>query len=95
MMGYDAPDQLGCSRAGCSEPASWQVQWRNPRIHATDKVKVWLACQEHRDFLRDYLATRDFPVAVVPLDTSGAVVQSLPLDPILTVDTPAEETKEI
>ncbi|MEV8268130.1 hypothetical protein [Microbacterium sp. NPDC076911] len=59
-----------CSRAGCRAEASWRVEWRNPRIHATDRVKTWVACDEHRGFLRDYLAARDFPVSVGPLDPS-------------------------
>ena len=37
-------------------------------------MKVWLACDDHRDFLRDYLAARDFPVAVTPLGESLARV---------------------
>jgi hypothetical protein len=41
-----------------------QVVWRNPRIHAPDREKVWLACDEHVGFLHDYLAARDFPVTV-------------------------------
>jgi hypothetical protein len=41
-----------------------QVVWRNPRIHAADREKIWLACDEHVGFLRDYLAARDFPVTV-------------------------------
>ena len=53
-----------CSRAGCTSEALWAVNWRNPRIHGADRVKVWLACDEHVEFLRDYLATRDFPVVV-------------------------------
>lgn len=56
-----------CSRAGCRAHAVWKVEWRNPRIHAADRRKVWVACDEHRDFLRDYLAARDFPVQVLPL----------------------------
>jgi hypothetical protein len=31
-------------------------------------VKVWLACDEHVEFLRDYLESRDFPVAVTAAD---------------------------
>ena len=57
-----------CSRAGCREKASWRVVWRNPRIHAADRRKVWDACDAHVDFLRDYLATRDFPVSVESAD---------------------------
>lgn len=60
------PSSHPCSRAGCRTDASWQVIWRNPRIHTPDRRKVWLACDEHREFLRDYLAARDFPVGVEP-----------------------------
>jgi hypothetical protein len=61
-----------CSRAACRAGATWQVVWRNPRIHSADRRKVWTACDEHVTFLRDYLATRDFPVEVVALDTEAA-----------------------
>lgn len=57
-----------CARAGCRASATARVNWRNPRIHSADRVKVWLACDEHSDWLRDYLANRDFPVVVTPLD---------------------------
>ena len=55
---------LECSRAGCRLVATHQVVWRNPRIHAADREKVWLACDEHVGFLSDYLRARDFPVTV-------------------------------
>ena len=47
-----------CSRAGCRAEATWAVNWRNPRIHGPERVKVWLACDEHRDFLYDFVAQR-------------------------------------
>lgn len=56
-----------CSRAGCRAVARWRIDWRNPRIHTADRVKSWVACDDHRDYLRDYLAARDFPVSVHPL----------------------------
>lgn len=67
----EGPDPV-CSRAGCRNAARWRVEWRNPKIHTADRVKVWVACDEHREFLRDYLAARSFPVAVAPLDQAGA-----------------------
>jgi hypothetical protein len=70
-----APDAPTCSRAGCNSAATTTVNWRNPRIHSADRVKVWLACDEHADYLREYLVTRDFPVLVAPL---GTVVASVP-----------------
>lgn len=60
-----------CSRAGCRADASWRIEWRNPRIHPEDRRKVWTACDEHVDFLRDYLLARDFPVAVLALETEA------------------------
>jgi len=75
-LGLDPSEQLEpvCSRAGCREAAAWNVNWRNPRIHTLDRVKVWLACDEHADYLRDYLEARDFPVIVTPLGTSVELV---------------------
>lgn len=64
------PTASRCSRAGCRRPAAWTVAWRNPRIHTADRVKEWLACEEHRGFLEEYLATRGFPVVVVPFGTA-------------------------
>lgn len=56
-----------CSRAGCRADAIWRVDWRNPRIHAPDRRKTWVACDEHVEYLRMFLAARDFPVQVAPL----------------------------
>lgn len=65
MIGFGAaPETMACSRAGCRDNASWRLDWRNPRIHAEDRVKTWLACSEHVEFLRDFLLTRDFPLTV-------------------------------
>lgn len=57
-----------CSRAGCRADALWKIEWRNPRIHPADRRKVWTACGEHVDFLRDYLLARDFPLEVLTID---------------------------
>ncbi len=54
-----------CSRAGCRDDAAWQVVWRNPRIHGPERRKIWLACDAHVGYLRDYLRARDFPVETV------------------------------
>jgi hypothetical protein len=56
-----------CSRAGCGSAATHTVNWRNPRIHTPERIKVWLACDEHVEYLREYLLARDFPVVVAPL----------------------------
>lgn len=67
----DAVPPSECSRAGCRAAALWRIEWRNPKIHSPDRRKVWVACDEHRDFLRDYLAARDFPVTLAPLTRSA------------------------
>ena len=59
-----SPDSPQCSRAGCLADATQSVVWRNPRIHGAERRKVWLACDEHADYLRDFLASRAFPVVV-------------------------------
>lgn len=68
MIGGDAAVQ--CSASGCTSAAAWRVNWRNPRIHSVDRVKVWLACDAHRPTLAAYLSTRGFPVLVSGLDFS-------------------------
>jgi len=76
VIGFGAsPSGPQCSRAGCREAATWTVNWRNPRIHDADRVKAWLACDEHRDFLYDFVEARGFPVAITPF---GVVLERLP-----------------
>lgn len=53
-----------CSRAGCRAPATATIEWRNPRIHTGDRSKTWLACDEHRPFLVEFLTARAFPLQV-------------------------------
>lgn len=59
-------DAAECSSAGCRSVATWTISWRNPRIHDAARVKEWAACDAHRDHLRGWLESRDFPVAVTP-----------------------------
>ncbi len=71
MIGADrAPERLTCSRAGCLERATFRIEWRNPKIHAEDRVKIWLGCDEHVEYLREFLAARQFPVRVAPAETT-------------------------
>ncbi|GGH35034.1 hypothetical protein [Microbacterium album] len=70
MIGLD-PGAPTCSRAGCAAAATRSVLWRNPRIHTPDRRKVWLACDEHVGYLRDFLAARDFPLEVRDGVTAG------------------------
>jgi hypothetical protein len=75
VIGAAGPETARCSRAACRADASWNVNWRNPRIHGPERVKVWLACDEHRESLGQYLSTRGFPVVVTAL---GEPVESVP-----------------
>lgn len=65
------PSADECSRASCRADAAWRIEWRNPKIHTEERRKIWLACNEHVDYLREFLAARDFPLEVLPLH--GAV----------------------
>lgn len=79
MIGLGAPlDTVSCSRAGCRETASWRIDWRNPRLHTAERVKTWLGCNDHVDFLREFLAARDFPLEVRPLELPEATVDTRP-----------------
>lgn len=64
-----------CSRAGCRAAARWRIDWRNPRIHTADRIKTWVACDTHVDYLRDFLAARSFPVTARPLGASTEAPQ--------------------
>ncbi|MCU1529959.1 MAG: hypothetical protein JWP75_3722 [Frondihabitans sp.] len=74
ILGQAGPDTVQCSRAECRENATRAVHWRNPKIHSIDRVKVWAACDEHVDFLAEFLRSRDFPVVVTAL---GVTVESV------------------
>lgn len=74
ILGAVGPETVQCSRAGCRADAVYQVNWRNPKIHTVDRVKVWAACAEHVDFLAEFVRSRDFPVAVTAL---GEAVESV------------------
>lgn len=72
LMGSpDGPEQPICSRRGCTEPATFRLEWNNPSVHTPDRRKVWLACSEHRVFLADFLGARGFLKDVLPIDDRG------------------------
>ena len=58
-------EALICSAKGCQSEATWQLLWNNPRIHTPDRRKTWLACEEHRASLSDFLGARGFLKDVV------------------------------
>ena len=60
-----------CSSKGCRASATWQVRWNNPRLHTPERRKIWLACDEHRGSLADFLQARGFLKDVVAFDASA------------------------
>ncbi|GIF50271.1 hypothetical protein DFJ67_7941 [Asanoa ferruginea] len=55
-----------CSAKGCRQPAVHEIRWNNPRIHPPERRKVWLACEDHRESLADFLDRRGFLREVAP-----------------------------
>ena len=61
-------DDHVCSAKGCRRTAGHAVIWRNPKLHTPERRKVWLACDEHRQSLADFLALRGFLIDIVAVD---------------------------
>lgn len=59
---------MRCSAKDCRADASCALRWNNPKIHAPERRKVWLACDAHREHLSRFLDSRGFLRDVVPLD---------------------------
>ena len=57
-----------CSARGCRAPASYDLQWNNPKIHTPERRKHWLACVDHRESLSAFLSARGFLREVEDLD---------------------------
>ncbi len=60
-----------CSAKGCQDPATWQLLWNNPKLHTPERRKVWLACDEHKVSLSDFLTARRFLKDVQPHEQTG------------------------
>ena len=59
---------LICSAKGCGQPAVWALRWNNPKIHPPERRKTWLACDDHKESLSDFLDRRGFLRAVESAD---------------------------
>ncbi|MFI5908875.1 hypothetical protein [Dactylosporangium sp. NPDC051541] len=64
-------DELICSAKGCRTEAGWRLLWNNPKLHTPDRRKTWLACDEHRVSLSDFLGARGFLRETAPIDAGG------------------------
>ena len=53
-------DLVVCSARGCRAPASYALVWNNPKVHAPEREKTWVACEEHRQSLAGFLDLRGF-----------------------------------
>lgn len=63
-----SPEPDICSAKACRQPAVWALRWNNPKIHTPDRRKTWLACDEHREHLSDFLNARGFLRDIEPLE---------------------------
>lgn len=61
------PEFVKCNRKGCQEQARFEVLWNNPKVHAPERLKSWAACEEHVQYLQDFLVARSFWKQTVPL----------------------------
>ena len=61
---------LVCSARGCRAPATWSLQWNNPKLHQPERRKTWLACDEHVAYLTEFLQVRGFLRETSPLSSS-------------------------
>ncbi|MCJ1680341.1 hypothetical protein MTF65_23960 [Streptomyces sp. APSN-46.1] len=65
----ESPDAAPtCSAKGCRDTAVWVLAWNNPKLHTPERRKTWLACEEHREHLSQFLGVRGFLKDVVELD---------------------------
>ncbi|PFG42957.1 hypothetical protein ATJ88_1634 [Isoptericola jiangsuensis] len=63
-----AADALVCSAKGCRAEARWGLLWNNPKLHTPERRKVWLACDDHRTRLEQFLGARRFWRSTVDVD---------------------------
>jgi hypothetical protein len=69
-MSHDM-DDARCSAKKCSAAPRWELRWNNPKIHQPERRKVWLACDEHREYLSEFLNRRGFLREIVRFDDSS------------------------
>lgn len=55
-----APEPLRCSAKDCRADARYALRWNNPKIHTAERRKTWLACEDHVEYLSEFLSRRGF-----------------------------------
>ena len=65
----DAVDELICSARGCRADGDVGTALEQPEAAHPDRRKVWLACDDHREHLSQFLDVRGFLRDVVPAAT--------------------------
>lgn len=60
-------DQVQCSAKGCRAAAQHVLVWNNPKVHAPDREKTWVACDAHLASLSEHLDVRGFLRRIDPL----------------------------
>jgi hypothetical protein len=51
--------------------AVYLIDWANPMIHCGERKKTWAACQEHREYLVEFVRARNFFLELRTVKTDG------------------------
>ena len=70
------PDPTPCSAKGCTASATWELLWNNPKLHTPDRRKSWLACDQHKESLSQFLGARGFLRDVQEFSPEGGTSES-------------------
>ncbi len=66
-MSLDEKSQLDlCSAKDCRAAGAWELRWNNPKLHTPERRKIWLACEDHKQSLTDFLGARGFLKEIEP-----------------------------
>jgi len=65
-----------CSAKGCRDEATYGLLWNNPKLHAPERRKTWLACDEHLQWLTHFLSMRGFLKDTLPVSELTAESRS-------------------
>jgi hypothetical protein len=63
--------QAKCSRAQCLESAVYLIDWANPMVHCGERHKTWAACEEHKNYLVEFVKARNFFITLREVSSVG------------------------